>query len=260
MKSSVYHGWVRHRRAGPRAHEFRYRIFMTYIDLDELPGLFKQFWLWSASRPALARFRRQDYYGDPARPLAAEVRDLVTRETGQRPTGPIRLLTHLRYFGYCFNPVSIYYCFDLEDTRVETIVAEITNTPWGERHAYVLPAGDAKGKDRLHFQFGKAFHVSPFLPMDMDYDWRFSAPDSRLLVHMENTREGTKAFDATLVLERKPITSATLAFALCAFPFVTLQVTAAIYWQAFRLWLKKAPFHAHPAKVALPTPPGLTKP
>jgi uncharacterized protein len=250
MNSCLYNGWVRHRRAGPTGHEFRYRIFMTYIDLKELPDLFSRFWLWSAERPALARFRRKDYFGAADKPLDAAIRDLVAKETGTRPTGPIRLLTHLRYFGYCFNPVSFYYCFDERDTHVETIVAEVTNTPWGERHAYVLPADSGTDQNgKLRFRFDKRFHVSPFLPMDMQYDWRFSPPHDRLLVHMENFRAGEKAFDATLVLERQEITGGALARTLLAFPFITAKVSLAIYWQALRLWLKKAPFHTHPDKL-----------
>lgn len=251
MKSCLYNGWVRHRRAGPQAHEFRYRIFMTYLDLAEVPTLFSRFWLWSAQRPALARFRRKDYYGPADQPLDTAIRELVEKQTGARPQGPIRLLTHLRYFGYCFNPVSFYYCFDAADTRVDTIVAEITNTPWGERHAYVLPAASSTADDdKLRFQFDKQFHVSPFLPMDMQYDWRFSAPDARLFVHMENFRTGERAFDATLVLDREEITGASLAKSLVAFPFITAKVSLAIYWQALKLWLKKAPFHTHPEKLA----------
>ena len=251
MKSCLYNGCVRHRRAGPQAHEFRYRIFMTYLDLAELPTLFSRFWLWSARRPAFACFRRKDYYGPTDQSLDAAIRDLVAKQTGIRPTGPIRLLTHLRYFGYCFNPVSLYYCFDATDTHVETLVAEITNTPWGERHAYVLPASSStRDEDKLRFRFDKQFHVSPFLPMDMQYDWRFSAPGDRLFVHMENFRTGEKAFDATLVLDRAEITSASLSKSLIAFPFITAKVSLAIYWQALRLWLKKAPFHSHPDKLA----------
>lgn len=158
MHSCLYDGWVRHRRFAPRAHAFRYRLFMAYLDLTELDRVFRGRWFWSTRRPALAWFRRADYLGDPSVPLDQAVRDCVERNTGVRPRGPIRLLTHLRYFGYVFNPVSFYYCFDTADTRVETIVAEITNTPWGERHAYVL---SARGEQPLRFRFGKAFHVSP---------------------------------------------------------------------------------------------------
>ena len=250
MNSCLYNGWVRHRRAGPRAHEFRYRIFMTYIDLKELPQLFSRFWLWSARRPALVQFRREDYYGSASQPLDTAIRDLVAAETGTRPEGTVRLLTHLRYFGYCFNPVSLYYCFDAKDEHIEAIVAEITNTPWGERHAYVLPANSGRaGHSSLRFQFDKRFHVSPFLPMDMQYDWRFSPPGERLLVHMENFRAQEKAFDATLVLERQEISSGSLARTLLAFPFITAGVSIAIYWQACKLWLKKTPFHTHPDKL-----------
>src|SRR5688572_14099325 len=171
MKSALYSGWIQHRRFGPAKNSFRYRVFMSYVDLAELPGLFAKRWLWSARRPALAWFRRKDFLGPPHVPLDTAVRDLVATRTGVRPRGPIRLLTHLRHFGYSFNPVSFYYVFDAADTRVETIVAEITNTPWKERHAYVLPVAASRGTSRAwRFSFAKEFHVSPFLPMDMRYE------------------------------------------------------------------------------------------
>src|SRR5687768_3817301 len=123
MKSALYTGWIQHRRFGPARNAFRYRVYMSYLDLAELPELFRRRWCWSAHRPALAWFRRKDYLGPPELPLDTAVRNLVTSHTGIRPHGPIRLLTHLRHFGYSFNPVSFYYVFDATDTRVETIVA-----------------------------------------------------------------------------------------------------------------------------------------
>jgi len=247
MRSSLYSGWVRHRRCVPSEHSFQYRLFMMYLDLAELPQLFDRYWLWSARRWAPAWFRRADYHGDAARPLDEAVRDLVHERTGTRPLGPIRLLTHLRYFGYCFNPVSFYYCFDREDREVETIVAEITNTPWHERHAYVLPVSQAELEgSSWRFRFAKQFHISPFLPMDMAYDWRLSPPADRLQVHMQNWRDERAAFTATLNLTRRELSGPALARALLAFPVMTGQVTAAIYWQALRLALKRTPFFSHP--------------
>jgi DUF1365 family protein len=249
MNSAIYFGRVSHRRRVPVEHAFSYRMFMLYLDLAELPRVFSGRWLWSARRPALARFRREDHFGDPARSLDACVRELVARETGRRPAGPIRLLTHLRYFGYVFNPVSFYYCFDEEDTRVETIVAEVTNTPWGERRCYVLPQSMNRGRHGFgRYRPRKAMHVSPFMEMDVDYDWRFSAPANRLSVHMENARGGSRIFDATLALQRRPIGAWTLARALLLYPLMTLKVIAAIHWQALKLWLKGVPVHDHPAK------------
>jgi DUF1365 family protein len=225
---------------------------MSYLDLAELEQVFRGRWFWSARRPALARFRREDFLGPAQVPLDTAVRDLVQRRTGMRPRGPIRLLTHLRHFGYSFNPVSFYYVFDERDSRVETIVAEITNTPWRERHAYVLPvSGAARGNSRAwHFRFAKQFHVSPFMPMEQRYDWCFGAPGRSLHVHMENRLDDDPgvAFDATLNLRRRELTTGSMAWALLRFPLISLRVSALIYWQALKLLIKRVPFHIHPSR------------
>jgi hypothetical protein len=209
--------------------------------------VFEGRWLWSTRAPNLSWFRRADHYGEPLVPLDDAIRDLIAERTGTRPAGPIRLLTHLRYLGHCFNPVSFYYCFARDGRTVETIVAEVSNTPWGERHMYVLAEPENPGRDdEKRYVFKKAFHVSPFLAMDMDYAWRFGSPDERLWVHMENWRAGERVFDATLSLERRPITGVELARALVLRPAMTARVVAAIYYEAMRLWLRRAAFHPHP--------------
>jgi len=224
-------------------------MFMMYLDLEELPHLFRGRWFWSTKRTAPARFRRRDHYGDPSEPLDKEVRSLVFRETGHQPQGPIRLLTHLNYFGYIFNPVSFYYCFNADGTELETIVAEVNNTPWGEQHCYVLPQDLNHGSSATKRYYPeKAMHVSPFMEMDVEYDWRFSTPDERLTLHMENAKKGRKIFDATLVLHRKEITAASLAGVLFFYPLMTLKIITAIHWEALKLWLKGATVHDHPAK------------
>ena len=249
LASAIYRGQVQHRRHAPHAHAFRYPLFMLYLDLDELPELFSGRWLWSVNRRNLAEFRRSDYLGDPQRPLKDCVIDEVERATGERPAGPVRLLAHLRYFGHCFNPVSFYYCFEADGQTLHSIVAEITNTPWKERHRYVLPVRDAGDAARgWHWDFRKAFHVSPFLPLDRDYRWRFGAPGDSLRVHMDSRSSDGKDFDATLSLQREALTGAALARCLLRHPAITLRVVFAIHWQALLIWCKRNPVYDHPSK------------
>ncbi|WP_312252442.1 DUF1365 domain-containing protein [Stenotrophomonas sp.] len=251
--SALYFGHVLHRRHQPHAHAFRYPIAQLLLDLNELDSVFAGRWLWSVNRRNVSEFRRSDYFGDPDQPLADAVRDHAARELGYRPQGPVRLLTHLRFGGHVFNPVSFYYCYRADGQTLDCIVAEITNTPWKERHAYVLPVARAlHGNQDLRWQFDKAFHVSPFMAMDCHYDWRFNLPGEQLRVHMQVWRDGVRQFDATQNMQRRPLDGPGLARVLAAYPLMTVQVVAAIHWQALRLWLKRNPVHDHPSLAEKP--------
>ena len=250
MNSCIYEGRVRHRRYAPRRHVFEYSLFMMYLDLAELDALFDGRLLWSQRRAAPARFRRSDYLGDPRIALPDAVSRLVEERTGAPCEGPIRLLTHPRYFGYGFNPVSLYFCFDTEGRSLRTIVAEVSNTPWGERHCYVLDGATnlGRGEKRRH-EFRKDFHVSPFMDMDVDYRWYFTPPGRSLGIHMENLKSGKRFFDATLALTRREISTVSLNAVLLRYPLMTARIVAAIYWHALLLWIKGTPFFTHPAKL-----------
>ena len=233
----------------PVRHSFDYRLFMMYVDLEELPVLFTRFRFWSADRPALARFRRDRHVGDGD--LRETIYDLVEKEVGFRPTGPVRLLTNFAYSGYWFNPVSFYYCFADDGETVDAVVVEVNNTPWGEQHCYVESCRQKNaGKKSWRFEVAKQMHVSPFMPMDVNYSWVLSAPDETASVFMANRISGERVFKATLDLKRKDITAWSLASVLCRYPFQTVRTIFAIHWQALRLWLKRVPIYPHPDKVA----------
>jgi uncharacterized protein len=246
--SAVYEGWIRHRRFEPVQHAFRYRLFLMYLDLGELPAVLDPYPLWSARRAAPARFRRSDFMGDPERPLAECARDAVEAQAGRRPRGPVRLLANLRCLGHVFNPVSFYYCFDPAGKRVEAVVADVNNIPWGERHPYVLAPGGRQGAV-LSEELGKALHVSPLMGMDQVYAFRATEPGDRLIVQIESRPREVKrgkVFDATLSLRRRELSGPLLTRMLVRYPAMSLQVVAGIYAQSLRLKLKGARYFPHP--------------
>lgn len=250
MQSGIYEGRVQHRRYAPLPHVFRYPLYLLYLDLAELDQVFRGRWFWSTHRWTLARFRRADHFGDPNRSLDSAVRDLVEARTGQRPMGPIRLLTQLRHLGFLMNPVSFYYCFDTADQSVEFVVAEVTNTPWGEQHCYVLPFDEARN-GVLRCRHDKEFHVSPFMGMTQTYAWRVDSPGPRLSVLIESFQNGSKLFAAALVLRRREIGGYQLARLLCQYPLIPVRIWGGIYWQALLLWWKKCPVFPHPETHAM---------
>jgi len=243
MQSAIYEGDVRHTRSVAPRHGFTKRLYMLYLDLAELDRVFAGRWLWGVERARLVSFRRRDHLGDPAVSLDLAVRELVRAHTGRTLEGPICLLTQLRTAGYVFNPVSVYYGFTASG-ELDALVADVSNTPWNERHAYVLPAEQGRVDARVQ----KKFHVSPFLPMSHEYRFRFEPPTSTLAARIESHAEGERVFDARLALTRREITTASLASTLARFPAMTLQLIAAIYWQAFRLHRLGAAVHAHPRR------------
>lgn len=241
MKSAIYQGEVNHYRFVPKKNKFKYKIFMTYLDLDELGHIFDNITFWSDNNSKnLAYFKRDDYLKPSNTPLKDIVKKIIFDKTKVNHTGPIRMLTHLRILGCCFNPVTFYYCFNETDTNLDFVIAEITNTPWDERHQYLV---DLRYQDDK--PFSKAFHISPFMDMDMQYDWKFNLPKDKLHIDMKVNKE--KCYlNVNLALNKKPITKSNMNYLLLKSSLINYKVIWGIYWQAAKLYLKKFPFYDHP--------------
>jgi len=273
MESALYAGTLRHRRFTPRPHAFSYPVYMAFLDVDRLPELMKISPLASYNKWNVTAYCERDHFGDQRQSLRARLVQDAAAHGLQLPGGQIFLLTHLRYLGYVFNPVSFYYFYDPAG-NLAMLMAEVNST-FGERHNYWLaetcqraaisaqcdsaaePYSAAKPRTSAkpsaaakRYTTAKKMHVSPFMSMDLDYDWIFSPPSESLVSHMNTLAAGQPFFDATLQLERRPWQARSLHRTLAAYPLMTLRVIAAIHWQALRLWLKKVSVFTHPRKLA----------
>ena len=244
-RSRIYRGTLRHRRFTPKSHAFSYQLWMAWLDLDELPELFDKVPGFSARRPALARFRREDYLGPVDRPLKTAVREELIRQLGSAPNGRICVLTQLRTLGCMFNPISVYYAYD-HLGRLTAVLSEVTNMPWRERTCYAIAVDPSRHSHQAHFD--KDLHVSPFNPMEMTYRWKFNAPGEKLFLHMENWQDQQCHFDATLTLDASPAIRSALLKTLARQPWMSLKTIAGIHFEALRLWLKRVPVYNHPKR------------
>jgi len=263
FNSCIYRGQVWHRRFVPKEHAFKYQAFMVYLDLDEIGPLFKQTPFWGKKWFHLARFKRSDFFGDENKKITDCVREEVQQQLGFKPQGAIRLLTNLRYFGYITNPISCYYCFDKVDQCVDdasehhdkeqpvALLLEVTNTPWDEKIAYVLDLRQHSHSITEPIRFSKQMHVSPFMPMTIDYCWRGQFGQKDLKFVLENWQANSDddlLFKAGVNFKKQVLDAKTSTLILISFPLMTVKVITGIYWQALRLWLKKVRLYAHPNK------------
>lgn len=245
MSPAIYSGTVRHRRFQPAHHQFTYSLFMAFLDVDRIPETMARSRWSSYNRFNWASFHERDHFGDPSQPLRERLRTDAAAHGIEFPDGPVFLLTHLRYLGYCFNPISLFFCYD-HDRELKAILCEVNST-FGESRNYWLGAHNRLGAG-LKFHSPKKMHVSPFMGMNLDYEFVFTQPAERLVAHMNTLDTGASFFDATLTLDREAWTSANLTKALVKQPWMTAKIIAAIHWEALRLWWKRVPVHTHPAR------------
>ncbi|EMR12587.1 hypothetical protein MPL1_09552 [Methylophaga lonarensis MPL] len=244
LADGIYQGTVWHQRFQPKVHGFEYPLAMLLFDVDQLEAIFRKSRWWSINRFNLIGFVRDDYIGDASLSIKQAVAERIWQSCQQRFSGSVKILTHPRYAGFVFNPVSFYFCY--EQQQLKFIVAEINNTPWNERFSYVLPVQD--GSEEQLFEFDKQFHVSPFMPMQLRYRWRFRMQPQHLDIHMTLFKDQQKQFEAAMKGSAQAFTQQSMRRLPWQYPLQTLRVVMRIYWHALRLKLKGVPFYNHPGK------------
>ncbi len=249
MESGLYVGKLRHRRFSPKKHEFEYPVFLSLLDIDEIPRSMQRSRLCGYERWNVLSYCERDHFGDPSKSLRERLEENARERGITVPDGKIFLLTHLRYFGYVFNPVSFFYFYDRVG-ELRQMMAEVNNT-FGESHNYWLtPQNECVAAASRRYKSEKRMHVSPFMSMNLEYDWIFTEPGEELVAHMNTVQDGKPFFDATLQLARREWTSAEIRRVVATYPFMTARVIGAIHWQALKLWFKRVPVFTHPAKLA----------
>lgn len=241
-RSAIYRGVVMHRRLRPRAHKLRYSIFNILFDLDELAALDSRLILFSRNRFNFFSFYDRDH-GDGERPLREHVEGVLEAHGLGIHGGPIRLLCLPRILGFVFNPLSIYFCFR-RSGELTAILYEVNNT-FGERHWYVAGVTGTGGTTVAQAS-AKRFHVSPFLPLDLQYRFRIAAPAETVGVSVHVHDRAGLLVAASLSAHRMELTNGALSKTLVAYPLLTLKVVAGIHWEALKLWLKGTKVHAKP--------------
>lgn len=240
--SGLYQGEVRHRRFQTCSHSFSYNMFFLALDLDELDCIERIGW-FTKERFSPLSFRRSDYLGDNKEPLKRSVWNKVEELGGENLRQRVLFVGQVRCFGFYFSPINLYYCYNKED-ELTYLLAEVSNTPWNQTHYYLININSDKVID-------KAFHVSPFLNLEMKYHWFIKAPSQHLSLHLENRgldKEQKKIFDATIAMTKKELNRKNIQNQVISIPMMTVKIVYGIYWQAMKLFLKRIPFVPYPEK------------
>ena len=243
MNSCIYNGVIKHQRFKPIKHSLNYKTFSLLVDLDEIETLANNISIFSLNKFNIFSFYNLDHGARDGSPIKEWVLKNIKKFNISNNITNIKLLCYPRIFGYVFNPLSIFYCY--ENNRLKAIFYEVKNT-FNEQHTYIFKI---KNDEKIEQKCKKKFYVSPFMDMETYYNFKLLSPKEKLSIFIKQTDGEETILTATQTGDKKEFTFKQLLFNFFKYPLMTIKIISSIHYEAFFLWKKGAVYRKRNNKI-----------